>query len=140
MIDTLAIDWGSKRTGIALGDATSFLALPYTDPAPTPQLFDILNELTKDKGIKTIVVGYPTGLTRKKTEVTKKVDIFISKLQDKFPNIRIVTLNERATTQAASNMLRNEFDSLNYKPSKDNINHAAALALLQRYFNHEEAL
>lgn len=131
MFDHLAIDWGSKRLGLAVGDIGSGLVLPYNKCFIDTQIELILAQVLTDKPlIKTIVLGYPTNFNLDKTEVTKQVEKFATQVQQIIHQnkwaIQVKLFNERGTTKAYKSETNN----------KENINHLAAVKILQQYFHY----
>ena len=61
MFDFLAIDWGSKRTGLAFGSSLTQLVLPYNKPLLTIEVYSVLEEQIKLKKIQFLVIGKPTN-------------------------------------------------------------------------------
>ncbi len=135
MFDTIAIDWGSIRTGLALANSTTGLALPYPKECLTPNLLLILKKEIDERKIKLLVIGIPTNFKWQPTEIGLKIIEFIKELKNSFGQIKIETVNERGTTQAAQNLSLNN----GHKLTKDELNHQAACQIFELYYSQQHA-
>jgi putative holliday junction resolvase len=95
----LGLDWGEKRTGVAVSDELASLAVGY-DVWPTADLFPRLTQVVRDEEIALIVVGYPLTLHGEVGPKAKQVDRFIAELEAR--GYRVARWDERYTTQDAS--------------------------------------
>lgn len=96
----LAIDYGSKRTGIAVTDTEQIIASGLTT-INTPQIFAFLEEYIKKEKIECIVVGDPKNLDNTPAESAYATYEFIKKLKTKYPDITIYLIDERFTSKMA---------------------------------------
>lgn len=132
MFDILGIDWGHRRFGLAFADSTSQLILAADYPCDTDRLWEILEAEVHRRQPRTIVVGQPTNFAGQNTAVTDQVTHFVSQLQCRFPNIQVVTVNERHSTQEASL-------GHSLKLDKQQLNHLSAVRILEFYFGIEKS-
>ena len=96
----LAIDYGTKRTGIAVTDTEQIIASGLTT-INTQEIFKFLNDyLTKEK-IECIVVGEPKNLDNTPSESAAGINDFIKKLKLKQPDLLIYRVDERFTSKMA---------------------------------------
>lgn len=128
MFDVLAIDWGEKRTGIAFGDSETQLVIPYQNEVYTDNLSKILDTEITRRRIQTIVVGIPTTFHLQSTIVTEQISSFVELLRSQYPNLTIITYNERGTTAEAKKLISSK------QGDKHTINHLAANQMLTHYF------
>jgi RNase H-fold protein (predicted Holliday junction resolvase) len=126
MFDLLAIDWGSKRTGLAIGSTSTQLVIPYKHPVITKDIWVVIAELIKEKKITTIILGLPTTFDLRNTEVTNSILAFQNELHILYPTMKIITVNENNTT-------KNQIDIKN----KHDKNHLAALEIANIYLNNK---
>ncbi len=129
MFDILGIDWGKSRFGLAFGDESTKLIIAANYPCTANQIWEILDKEIKSRKIKKIVVGMPTNFAGQKTEVSLLVQDFIDKLQAKYPEIKLATVNERSSSKVFANQ----------KVDKYQINHLAAAKILEFYFGIESS-
>jgi putative holliday junction resolvase len=132
MFDILAIDWGERKIGLAIGSTLSLLSLPVKTIKnyQHSDLFTEINSIIKKYSIRIIVVGYPTNFKFKKTETTLKIENFIKELSSQaISNIRIHQILERNTTQVAQSLIRS-----NTNPPKDD-DSISAMLLINHYLN-----
>ncbi|HTB31559.1 MAG TPA: Holliday junction resolvase RuvX [Bacteroidia bacterium] len=96
----LAIDYGTKRTGIAVTDTEQIIASGLTT-IQTQQIFIFLNEyLTKEK-VECIVVGDPKNLNNTPAQSAAAIHEFVKKLKNKQPEVPIFMIDERFTSKMA---------------------------------------
>lgn len=105
----LAIDYGTKRIGLAITDEDASYSLKL--PLLKAESFDsnvhrILNLVIKNN-VGRLVIGYPLSEEFGKTKMTEKIDEFITALEENNPNIKIIRWNETLTSKAAKANLRN---------------------------------
>ena len=130
----LAIDYGSKRVGLAISDPTKKIAKAYktiSNDSVDALLSCIKNEI-KINSVEKIILGLPIGMNGKNTSQTELVLKFNDKLNIFF-NIPIVLEDERLTSLHAKKSL--VFQGLKTTSNKENINSTAAALLLQNYIN-----
>jgi len=96
----IAIDLGTKRTGIAVTDPLKMLANPL-EMVETHRLVDFLTSYFKKEDVETIVLGYPRHLDGNPNEMTPKVLSFKDRLSKMFPDKKLVLVDERFTSKMA---------------------------------------
>ena len=130
----LAIDYGSKRVGLAISDPTKKIAKAYktiSNDSVDALLSCIKNEI-KINSVEKIILGLPIGMNGKNTSQTELVLKFNDKLNIFF-NIPIVLEDERLTSLHAKKSL--VFQGFKSTSNKENIDSTAAALLLQNYLN-----
>lgn len=144
MFDILAIDWGSVRTGLALGDSTTFLIIPYNKNVLTSDLKDEISTIMDIYPIQEIVVGYPTNVVGGKTQVTEKIINYFDSLKT-VSQCKLIFHNERYSTKDAfatlismnSTAYSKTKSKKQQKKQKDNqshsLNHLSASKILESY-------
>ena len=132
MARILCIDYGAKRTGLAVTDPMKIIAKGLT-AVDTKDLFSFLKKYFQQEAVELIVIGEPKNLDDSDTHATPLVNQFIKKLQKEFPSIPVQKVDERYTskmaTQAALEMGMKKKDRRN----KKNIDEIAATIMLQEY-------
>jgi len=130
VFDIIAIDWGTKRCGLALGDTKSLISLPYSKPLFSEDLESIVNEILSDNtGIKLILFGIPSNAKNGETQTSNKIKTVVEQFKTRF-NCEIITIDERFSTKDATSLLK---DSNGQTPNKHDINHISAHVLLMKY-------
>jgi putative Holliday junction resolvase len=126
----LALDYGSKRIGVALSDPTRTLAkpLPYLDATPFTKLAGKLKALIREEEIDMIIVGLPRNMDGTYGPSAKAALEFVARLKEVIL-IPILTVDERLSTVEASRRLHEA--GRNAKEQKSKIDSASAQILLQ---------
>lgn len=133
MFTHLSIDWGEKRCGMAFGDISTGLILPFTKELETRDVLQILSQELVSRKISEIVVGIPTNFAGKDTKITGSIQKFIKLINSTLPNITVHTINERSTTLDAKKLLGKN-------PTKHHVNHQSAGGILELYFQKVKPL
>lgn len=105
----LAIDQGTKRTGFAVADALRITAQAldvWEAGVAKHTLLDHVAGLLEDRSVGTIVVGLPLNMDGSEGGRALEVRGFVRALGIRFPDVEIVTYDERLTTKAAEDLLR----------------------------------
>jgi putative holliday junction resolvase len=96
----IAIDLGTKRTGIAVTDTLKMLANPL-EMVETHKLIDFLTGYFIKEDVETIVLGYPKHLDGNPNEMTPRVLSLKDRLSKLFSDKKIVLIDERFTSKMA---------------------------------------
>ena len=96
----LAIDFGSKRCGIAVTDPLRIVASGVTT-VPSAQLIDFVKSYRRDNGVDFIVVGEPRDMQGRPSESTRFLRPAIDRLHKAIPDLEIVFFDERFTSVLA---------------------------------------
>src|SRR4249919_734899 len=96
----LAIDYGTKRTGLAVIDPNKIIATAL-DTVHSAKVIDYLKEYIKKETVECIVVGEPKQMNNTPSEITPQINAFIKKLTDAFPDIPLRRVDERFTSKMA---------------------------------------
>ena len=102
----LGIDFGGKRTGLALGDTVTKIATPMdTFTSTGDELISELLDLIQMEDISKVVVGIPLNENGEETVQSKKVEEFVKDLKARI-EIPVATVDEYLTTKAAAEVTR----------------------------------
>src|SRR5690606_17389322 len=96
----LAIDLGTKRTGIAVTDILKIVANPLLT-VQTSKLNAFLEEYLTKEEVDTIVVGHPKSLNGSDTQMTQQAINLRGRLASKYPHLKVVLVDERFTSKMA---------------------------------------
>lgn len=98
----LALDFGTKHIGVALSDPSQAIAMELDAFSPK-EFWQEVAGFVREKDVERVLVGWPIGLQGQETEETKRVSLFVQKLQNKL-KITIELVDERFTTDLAKRM------------------------------------
>lgn len=132
MARILAIDYGKKRTGIAVTDPLRIIANGLTT-VDTQQLFDFLKSYIAKEEVEKIIIGLPYQLDGSPTDATPSVLHCIRRLKNTFPTIPIVPVDEQFSSKMASRAMVDMGMKKKDRQKKELIDEIAATILLQEY-------
>ena len=129
----LGLDYGDSRIGLALSDPLKMIASPLKTISNKSSQFikKKLSDLIIDNDIELIVVGLPISLKGKETEQTKKVKLFIKKIN--CFNIPVFTQDERLSSISAKKSLI--IQKIKTGHNKQLIDSTAAAIFLQQFLD-----
>lgn len=130
----IAIDFGLKRTGIAISDEANIIASGLTT-VESKNLMSFLEKLIPEKNIDTIVLGLPKRLNNEDSHVTENVRLLKEALDKKFPNCTIELLDERFTSKMAFQTMIDSGLKKKARQNKALVDEISATILLQDYMN-----
>ena len=96
----LAIDYGKKRTGIAVTDPMQVIASGLTT-VPTHQLMDFLLGYVRQEAVERIIIGHPKQMNNEDSENMKRIVPFMNQLKKKLPDMPVELYDERFTSVLA---------------------------------------
>lgn len=132
MARILAIDYGTKRTGIAVTDPLQIIANGL-DTVETKELLSYLETYFSEEEVETVVVGEPLHADDTPTYLEPHIIGFIRKLQKQFPELNIVRQDERFTSVMAKEALLESGLKQKKRRQKGLVDKMAATILLQEY-------
>jgi len=130
----LAIDFGTKRTGIAVTDPLKIIATGL-NTVETKDVLNFIEKYSKTENIECFIVGEPKTVQNLDSAIAPKVNDFIKKLSSKFPNIPVKRMDERFTSKIAQQTML--FGGLKKKDrqNKATVDMVSATILLQDYMS-----
>lgn len=128
----LAIDYGGKRTGIAVTDELQLIASGLTTVA-TSEIFDFLEVYLAKEKVEIIVIGEPKQMDGTASESEVLIQKFIKKLQKLFPDISIERVDERFTSKMAFQTMIDSGLKKSQRRKKELIDEISATLILQNY-------
>ncbi len=132
MARILALDFGTKRTGIAVTDELQIIASGLTT-VNTKELLPFLKDYLSKEQVELFLIGEPKQMDNSESESEKHIKAFIVKLQKQFPKIPIEREDERFTSKMA---LQTMIDSGLKKKQRQNkalVDEISATLILQSY-------
>ncbi|GAB3180081.1 Holliday junction resolvase RuvX [Telluribacter humicola] len=136
MARLLAIDYGAKRTGIAVTDPLQIIATAL-DTVRTHDLLDFLKKYTQQEPVEAFIVGMPRRLDNTATNNTPLVEAFIKRLRNTFPDIPVYTHDERFTSSMALQSMIASGSKKSDRREKGNIDKISATIILQSYMESQ---
>ena len=135
MSKVIAIDYGSKKVGIAISDISQKIAFSL-ETVSNKNLLSFLEQLFKDEKISLIVVGNPLSLKNTENKISSDIYIFINKLKQKFSSIKIDTIDERYTSVIAKKSIVNSELPYMKRRNKNLVDKISATIILQDYLDN----
>ncbi len=132
----LAIDYGSKRTGLAVTDPLQIIATAL-ETVRTHLLLDYLKKYMEREAVEAIVIGMPRRLDSSDTHNTQAVRTFIKKLEATFPNIPVHPHDERFTSSIALQAMIAGGSKKSERQEKGNLDKVSAVVILQSYMESQ---
>jgi len=136
MARILCIDYGLKRTGIAVTDPLQIISTGLTT-VDTFELVPFLKKYFAAETVELILIGLPKNLDDSETHATPLVNTIITKLKKEFPEIPIKTVDERYTSKMARQAMLEMGMKKKDRRNKRTVDEIAATIMLQEYMqNH----
>jgi putative Holliday junction resolvase len=132
MARIMAIDYGSKRVGIAVTDPLQIIASGLTTVHSKDLISYLEAYLTKEQ-VECIVVGEPKTLQNEASDSARYIDPFVTHLTRKFPNIKIARYDERFTSVLAHQTMLMGGLKKKDRANKDTVDMVSATIILQDY-------
>lgn len=128
----LAIDYGRKRTGIAVSDSLQIIASGLTT-VPTHQLMDFLLNYIKQEQVECIIIGHPKQLNNEDSENMKNIVPFINRLKKILPDMPVQLVDERFTSVLAHQTMLAGGLKKKDRQNKALVDEISATIILQSY-------
>jgi len=128
----LAIDYGKKRTGIAITDELQMIASGLTT-VPTSGLLTFLKEYIIKEKVELFLVGEPKQMDYTASESEALITPFLVKLEKIFPNIPVKRIDERFTSKMAFQSMIDGGLKKNQRKNKALVDEISATLILQSY-------
>ncbi len=128
----LAIDYGQKRTGIAVTDSLQIIANGLTT-VPTAQLLDFLTGYVGQEQVERIVVGLPKQTNGEFSENMRRITPFVQRLKKLLPEIPVEYVDERFTSVLAQRAILEAGLKRKDRQNKALVDEVSACIILQTY-------
>ncbi len=132
MARILAIDFGAKRTGLAVTDPLKIIATGLTT-VESKQLIPFLKDYISREEVELIIIGDPKNLDDTDTHATPLVRKCIAELEKNFPAIPVIKVDERYTSKLASRAMLEMGLKKKQRRDKALVDEIAAAIMLQDY-------
>ena len=128
----LAIDYGAKRTGVAVTDTMQIIANGL-DTVATKDLFDFLKAYLDREEVELIIVGLPVQNNGGASENQKRIIPFVNRLRKLYPDIGIEYYDERFTSVLAHRTILDSGIGKKKRQDKELVDKISATIILQDY-------
>lgn len=132
MARILAIDYGGKRTGLAVTDPLQIIATGL-ETIESRELIPWLKKYLLQEDVELIIIGLPKNWDESDTHGTPLVEAAIKKIQKEFPTMPLKTVDERYSSKMAKDAMLEMGMKKKDRRDKKNVDLIAATIILQEY-------
>ncbi len=133
----LAVDYGTKRVGLALTDPLFTFAYPFKTLINNRQLLNQLKQIIDEKGVQKIILGYPSREDGKESVLIPEINKFKEKL-NKISKVEIILWDEIYTSRIAEKRIMETKKKKKTRRDKSLIDSNAAAVILQEYLESKQ--
>lgn len=137
MSQILALDYGAKRTGIAVTDDLQIIASGLTT-VPTENLLTFLEEYLEKEHVELILIGEPKQMNNTASESETMILKFIKKLKKRFPAVPLKRVDERFTSKMAVQTMIESGLKKKKRQDKGLVDEISATIILQSYLYQKQ--
>ena len=137
MTRLLALDYGTKRVGIAVTDELQLIASGLCT-VRTHDCMDFLIEYLSKESVSTIVMGIPKNLRNQNTDATPYVKGFAKQIRKQFPEMKVELIDERFTSKIAFQSMIDSGLKKKARQDKALIDEVSATLILQSYLEQQK--
>ena len=130
----IGIDYGRKRVGVAVSDPLGLFASAL-DTVHSAKIIEYLKTYAQNENVVKFVVGYPMDMNGRPSEAVADVDVFLRTLKNAFPDIPVVTEDERFTSVLAHRAMIDGGMKKKDRRDKENVDKISAAIILQSYMD-----
>jgi putative Holliday junction resolvase len=128
----MAIDYGTKRTGLAVTDPLQIVPVGL-DTVPTEKIFEFLQQYLSEEAVETIVVGEPFYPDGQPSQIHHLVVGFARKLRELFPEVEVVMHDEQFTSEEAKAVIQQSGARKKKRRDKSLVDKVSAVLILKDY-------
>ncbi|MDD2474762.1 MAG: Holliday junction resolvase RuvX [Dysgonamonadaceae bacterium] len=136
MARLLAIDYGRKRTGIAVSDTLQLIANGLTT-VPSHQLIVFLKDYIQRESVERIIIGMPRQMNYEESESMQYIKPFVKKLQKELPDTPVEYFDERFTSMMAHQTMIDGGVKKKQRQNKALVDEISATIILQGYMESQ---
>ncbi|WP_281234381.1 Holliday junction resolvase RuvX [Flavobacterium gelatinilyticum] len=130
----LSIDYGQKRTGIAVTDEMKIIASGLTT-IPTHNLIDFLKDYFAKEKVEAVLIGEPKQMNGQPSESASVINGFVTHFSNIFPDMKVIRVDERFTSKMAFQTMIDSGLSKKQRQNKGLIDEISATIMLQDYLS-----
>ncbi len=132
----MALDYGKKRTGIAVTDPLQLIASGHSTQS-TEELLKFLETYQEEETLDAIVIGQPRRMDHSFSEIEADILAFIRKLKSRFPKVPVERQDERFTSKMAMDAMVLGGMKKKDRRDKARIDQVSATLILQAYLSRK---
>ena len=132
----LAIDYGQKRTGIAVTDEMQIIASGLTT-IPSASTIDFLKDYFDKETVEKVLIGEPKQMNGEPSQSADIIEAFVRKFKSFFPNMPVVRVDERFTSKMAFQTMIDSGLNKNQRKNKALLDEISATIMLQDYLTRK---
>lgn len=130
----IALDFGLKRTGVAITDESKIFAFGL-DTVESKNLMSFMKDINSKEKLELIVLGLPKRLNNEDAHVTQNVLLLKEALEKEFPLLKIELVDERFTSKMASQSMHTAGATKKQKKQKELVDKVSATIILQSFLD-----
>lgn len=130
----IGIDYGRKRTGLAVSDPLRIFASPL-ETVPAAKIIEYLKKYSQTETIVRFVIGYPVNMNGRPSEAAADIDRFLPQLKKAFPGIPVELEDERFTSVLAHRAMIDGGMKAKDRRDKNQVDKISAAIILQGYLD-----
>lgn len=132
----LAIDYGQKRTGIAVTDEMQIIASGLTT-IPSETVLDFLQDYFKKEKVEKVLIGEPKQMNNEPSQSAPLIEAFVEKFKNSFPDVPLERVDERFTSKMAFQTMIDSGLKKKQRQNKALIDEISATIMLQDYLSRK---
>ena len=132
----LAIDYGQKRTGIAITDELQIIASGLTT-IPSETAIAFLKDYFSKENVNKVLIGEPKQMNGQPSESAEIIEKFVAKFTSTFPDMKVIRVDERFTSKMAFQTMIDSGLKKNQRKNKALIDEIAATIMLQDFLTRK---
>ncbi len=136
MARKMAIDFGTKRIGLAITDPLGIFASPLETVAAS-EIWSYLEDYLSREALDAFVIGYPVQMNNTPSESVRHINPFIKKLRKKYPQIPVHLADERFTSKIAMRTMIDGGVKKKDRQDKSLVDKISASIILQSFLDSE---
>jgi len=136
MARILAIDYGTKRVGVAVTDELQIIASGLTT-VHSSEIVNFLKNYCEKEDVECIVIGEPKSLKNESTDSTESIENFVRHIVKSFPSMKIDRIDERFTSVLASRAILESGVKKKKRQDKGLVDEVSATIILQDYMERK---
>ncbi len=132
----IAIDYGQKRTGIAVTDELQIIASGLTT-IPSATTINFLKDYFSNEKVSKVLIGEPKQMNGEPSQSTEIIEAFVRKFKSFFPDMPVVRVDERFTSKMAFQTMIDSGLNKKQRQNKDLLDEISATIMLQDFLTRK---